>query len=334
MLRQSRQRLAQLVGTQADELVYLSNATTAVNVVARSLDLRPGDEVLSTSLEYGACDLTWQRVCHAAGAIYRQVRVGLPLNPHSVVSDIQHAMGPRTRVVFMSHIASTTALILPVAEVVASARQRGILSFIDGAHAPGQIEVNLDALGADFYTGNAHKWMCAPKGAAFLHARAEHHERLHAGVTSWGYAREMGASGAGHEGYTGLSVLERRLQWQGTRDLSAWLSVPAAIDFIEDAQWQAAAQQARAQALELMQQICERVNQPPLGPHASWARMVCLPLPHPVHQAATVQEQLRNQDRIEAPVTVHGDRAFVRISVQPYNDAADLQAVLDASIWR
>lgn len=322
------------MGTRADELIYLSNATTGVNVVARSLDLRAGDEVLSTDLEYGACDLTWQRVCQAVGAVYRKVSVNLPLNPQNCAHAIVEAMGPRTRMVFMSHIASTTALILPVVEVVEKARHRGVLSFIDGAHGPGHIDLNLTSLGADFYTGNAHKWMCAPKGAAFLHARPEHHERLHAGVTSWGYAHEMGACSAGHEGYTGTSLLERRLQWQGTRDLSAWLSVPAAIDFIEQPQWRAAAHQARQQALALMHEVCERTNHPRLGPDECWGRMVCLPVPHPATQAAAVQERLRTQDRIEAPVTVHGHHAFVRVSIQPYNSVQDIQAIRDSSIWR
>lgn len=322
------------MGTSAEELIYLSNATTGVNVVARSLALQPGDEVLSTHLEYGACDLTWQRVCHAAGATYRQVSVDLPLDPQACVDALVQAMGPRTRLVFMSHLASTTAVLLPVAEVIAQARQRGVLSLIDGAHGPGHIDLNLDLLGADFYTGNAHKWMCAPKGAAFLHARREHHDGLHAAVTSWGYADEMGGSGAGHEGYTGTSRLERRLQWQGTRDLSAWLAVPAAIEFIQDAQWQAAVRDARQHALALMHEVCNLTGLPPLASDDCLGRMVCLPLPHPPARAAAIQEHLRTHQRIEAPVTVHGDRAFLRISVQPYNLPQDLTAVLECGLWR
>ncbi len=154
LLRAAREHLAAFVGASAADLVFVANATSGVNVVAQSLALQPGDEVLTTDHEYGACDATWQRACAAAGAHYRRVEVPLPFDADSWAARLLSAITPRTRLIFASHISSTTALIFPVAQLCAAARQRGVLTLIDGAHAPGHITLNLDAIGADFYTGN------------------------------------------------------------------------------------------------------------------------------------------------------------------------------------
>jgi isopenicillin-N epimerase len=195
---------------------------------------------------------------------------------------------------------------------------------VDGAHAPGQVPLSLRAVGADFYTGNCHKWLCAPKGSAFLHARPEHHETLHATVTSWGYL----ASVQGHTGfdaYTGSTVLERRLQWQGTRDIAAWLSVPAAIAFQHRHAWPAVRARCHALGLALMHRVAARYGLPVIGSNDDFAQMVPLPVPYP--DAEALRARLHDTQRIEVPVTSHAGRTFVRVSVQGYNDAADLQAL-------
>jgi isopenicillin-N epimerase len=205
LLGQARARLAGHLGIQADDLAFLPNATTGVNVVARSVALQPGDEVLATDHEYGACEAAWRFVCDRAGATYRRVAVPLPFEPESFADRLLQAAGPRTKLIFASHISSTTALVFPVAELCARAREAGILTLIDGAHAPGQVDLDLAAVGADFYTGNCHKWLCAPKGSAFLHARPERQAELHASVVSWGYlAAELGATSMG--GHTGFDA--------------------------------------------------------------------------------------------------------------------------------
>jgi isopenicillin-N epimerase len=327
LLAEARAALACFVGAAAADLVFVPNATTGVNTVARSLDLRPGDEILSTDHEYGACDATWQQLCQASGARIVRVAVPLPFERESFVERLLQAATPRTRIVFASHISSTTALVFPVAELCRAARARGLPTLIDGAHAPGQIDLDLDAIGADFYTGNAHKWLCAPKGAAFLHARPEHHERLHATVTSWGYAEGTGGHG-GFDAYLGRSVLERRLQWQGTRDLSAFLAVPAAIEFQRRHDWPAMRRRCHAMAVALMHRVAARHGLPPIGRDDDFAQMVPLPVPH--QDAGSLRERLFEQHRIEVPVTQHGGRTFVRVSVQGYNSEADLQALEDA----
>jgi isopenicillin-N epimerase len=324
LLAQARARLAQFLGADAAHLVFVPNATTGVNVVARSLDLRPGDEVLATDHEYGACDAAWQRVCEHHGASYRKIPIPLPFARGQFTGRLMSEIGPRTRLIFASHIASTTALIFPVAELCARARERGVLTLIDGAHAPGHVDLSLEALGADFYTGNAHKWLCGPKGSAFLHARPEHHDRLHATVTSWGYV--AGTQGhTGFDAYTGSTVLERRLQWQGTRDISAWLAVPAAIDFITRPEWLAACRRSHAMATALMHRVAGRFALPVIGNDADFGQMVPVPVPH--RDAEALRNYLFGQHRIEVPVTTHGGRCFVRVSVQGYNTEEDLAAL-------
>jgi isopenicillin-N epimerase len=276
LLRAARERLAAFVGAQPDDLAFVPNATTGVNIVARSLALAPGDEILTTDQEYGACDATWRVVCQASGAVLRRVAVPLPFEPEAFVPRLMAAVTPRTKLIFTSHLVSTTALIFPVAELCAQARAAGIATLIDGAHAPGQVDLDLDALGADFYTGNAHKWLCAPKGSAFLHVRPEHQAALQGGIVSWGWlAEELAAGGGGHTGfdaYVGTTPLERRLQWQGTRDISAYLAVPAALDFLAAHDWPRHRALARARARQLQREVLARNGLAPIAPDEAFAQ--------------------------------------------------------------
>jgi isopenicillin-N epimerase len=327
LLRAAREQLAGFVGAQADDLVFVPNATTGVNIVARSLDLQPGDEVLGTTLEYGACDAAWDFICQQHQAHYRRAPVALPLDDEACVRQIMAGVTPRTRLVFISHLASTTALILPVAAVIAAAHERGLPVLVDGAHAPGQLELSLDALGADFYTGNAHKWLCAPKGSGFLHARPEQQERLHASVVSWGYLAGSGGH-TGFDAYTGRTLFERRLQWQGTRDICGWLAVGAAIDFHRQHLGPEVRAHCRRLALALMHELAAHFGLPVIGSDPHFAQMV--PVPVPPCDAEALRRRLFEQHRIEVPVTQHEGRSFVRVSVQGYNTRAELEALAQA----
>lgn len=321
LLRLAREQLAAFVGAQAEHLVFVPNATTGVNIVARSLALQPGDEVLATSLEYGACDATWQRVCEAQGATYRRAEIPLPLQRERVTEQVLAQLSPHTRLLFVSHIASTTALVLPLAELVQAAHAQGVPVLVDGAHAPGQIELELDRIGADFYTGNCHKWLCAPKGTAFLHARPEQQHRLDATVTSWGYVAGSGGH-TGFDAYTGRTLFERRLQWQGTRDICGWLAVGAAIDFHRQHLDATVRQRCHRMALALMHEMAGHFGLAPIGRDDDFAQMA--PLPVPTCDAEALRATLFEQHRIEVPVTQHGGRCFVRVSVQGYNTQAEL----------
>ena len=330
LLHAARTRLATYLGARPDDLVFVPNATTGVNVVVHSLHLQPGDEVLTTDLEYGACRATLARACAAAGARLVVAEITLPLTTEGFVSAMTAAMTARTRLVMMSHITSPTALRLPIEPVLQTARQRGIASLIDGAHAPGQLALALDALGADYYTGNCHKWMCAPKGTAFLHARPDRQGELHAVVTSWGDLAEHGPTP--WDGFIGSGLLERRLQWQGTRDLSGFLAVPGAIDFLSDHDWPARVADCHARAMALMHRVSQRTGLAPIADDSCFGQMAPLPVPH--QDAATLRSWLFDRHRIEVPVTQHitarEARTFVRVSVQPYTTDADLQALESA----
>ena len=331
LLRDSREKLAVHLGARTDDIVYVPNATTGVNIVARSLALNPGDEVLSIDLEYGACIATWQRVCNERGATLRLVTIPLPFDAAAFVSTVMAAVTPRTRLIFFSHITSTTALVLPIAELINQARTRGILTLVDGAHAPGQIDLKLDALGADFYTGNCHKWLCAPKSAAFLHARPEHQALLHATVTSWGYLAGEGGH-TGFDAYTGSTIFERRLQWQGTRDIAAYLSVPAAIAFQARHDWPAHRARCHGMAMALMHRVCQRYGLTPIARDDDFAQMAPCPVPHLDNpaDAAALRAALFDKHHIEVPVTQHAGQTFVRVSVQAYTTEQDLQSLEDA----
>lgn len=327
LLAQARATLGRYVGARGEDLVFVPNATTGVNIVARSWPLQPGDEVLTTDLEYGACDATWQRLCEQAGAQYRKVEIPLPYQREQLVERLMAEATPRTRLIYLSHLTSTTALILPVAEVCAAARERGNATLVDGAHAPGQIDLDLDAIGADFYVGNCHKWLCAPKGAGFLHARPERQPMLHAPVTSWGYAEGTGGH-SGFDAYLGRSLFERRMQWQGTRDLAAWLAVPAAIDFQARHDWPAVRTRCHALAREALTALTQRFGLAPIARDDDWAQMVAIPVPPQDPQA--LRQRLFERDGIEVPVTSHHDQVFVRLSVQGYNTAGDVDRLVQA----
>ncbi len=326
LLDGARSTLAAHVGARSDDLVFVTNATTGVNAVARSLGLGAGDEILATDHEYGACDATWQQVCTQVGAHYRRVPIPLPFDPGTWADRLLAAATARTRMVFASHITSATALVFPVEALCAAARQRGIATFIDGAHAPGQIALDLQALGADYYTGNCHKWLCAPKGSAFLHVAPPGQAAIEAPVVSWGYIAPEGD--AVFDAYTGRGPLQRRLQWLGTRDIAAFLAVPAAIDFQRRHDWPARQARCRDLAWDTQQRVLQNNGLSPIAPRQALGQMV--PIPVRRGDAQVLQQALFQRHRIEVPVTRHGPHTLVRVSVQAYNTPADLDRLVAA----
>jgi isopenicillin-N epimerase len=226
-LAEARAALAAEVGAQADDLVGVMNATVGLNIVAQSLPLSSGDEILTTDHEYAALDKTWAYVARRSGARVVVARVPLPLLSEEAFTDaLLSAMTDRTRVLFLSHITSATALRFPIERIVAIARERGVWTVIDGAHCPGHIPLGLDGLGADFYSGNCHKWLMAPKGSAFLHVRREMQALLSPLVVSHGWTADRAEPGP-----FGNTAFVDSLEMQGTRDPAAFLAVPEAIRF-------------------------------------------------------------------------------------------------------
>ena len=259
--------------------------------------------------------------------MYRRIKIPLPFDRESVTKHLLSAATRKTRLITFSHITSSTALIFPAAEICAAARERGIATFVDGAHAPGQIPVDLDAINADFYVGNCHKWLCAPKGSAFLHARSEHHAMLEANVFSWGYAEGTDEQ-TGFDDFLGTTLFERRMQWQGTRDISAWLAVPAALDFQKRHDWPAVQVRCHALAKIALDKLTERFATQPIAEDEDWAQMVAIPIA--AQDPELLRKRLYEESRIEVPITAHGKQIFVRVSVQGYNTLDDIEHLLAA----
>jgi isopenicillin-N epimerase len=321
LLEASRAALGAYVGAAGDDLVYVPNSTFALNVVARALPLTPGDEVLGTDHEYGAMERTWRFVCGRRGARY--VRQAVPLRCASqdeVVEAVWAGVTPRTRVLFLSHITSPTATIFPVEALLRRAREAGILSVVDGAHVPGQLPLDLRALGADFYAGNCHKWLCAPKGSAFLYARREVQDVLSPLVVSWGWQSDR----------PGPSRFVDEQQLQGTRDPAAFLAVPAAIRFLEAHDWPAVRRRCHDALGGLRRAVGALTGLPPLTPDspAWYAQMASFPLP-PCDGPA-LKERLYDDYQVEVPVTTWQGQTFLRVSIQGYNSAADVETLLGA----
>lgn len=322
-LRTAREAVAALVNGRPEDLVFVHNATFAINMVARSLHLQPGDEVLTTNHEYGACSNAWEAACARRGARYVRQPIHLPLTDEvAVVDELWQGVTPATRVLYLSHITSPTAQILPVAAVCARARAAGILTVIDGAHAPGQIDVDMEAIDADVYAGNLHKWLCAPKGAGFLWVRPDLQPGIEPLVTSWGSGPER----ARFEESDFISAL----QWQGTDDLSAFLSVPAAIAFQAEHDWPAVRRHCHALLTDSLARLAAITAMPPA--YASdrfYAQMAIAPLPTQP-DLADFKDRLYDDYTIEVPCPNWQGRHFLRISVQGYNRVEDLHQLEQA----
>lgn len=323
-MAETRAALAGELGAHSDDIVGCTNATHGLNIVAQSLPIGAGDEILTTDHEYAALEKTWEYVARRTGARIVVADIPLPLDDAAQFTDtILGAMTDRTRVLFLSHITSPTALLFPLEEAVRVARDRGIFTVIDGAHTPGHIPLNLDALGADFYVGNCHKWLMAPKGAGFLHARKEHQALLNPLVISHGWQGDRTAQGP----FGGTAFVDS-MEIQGTRDPAAWLTVPEALRFREAMAWE----QVRAACADLAHETARRLlrlaDTEPISVQAfSAPQMVSVPVP--TTDSVRLQNELHDRFRIEIPAVSWKGRAFLRLSVQCYNTRSDMDALVD-----
>jgi len=323
-LKQARQILGGYLNADANDLVYIPNATFGVNTIARSLQLKPGDEILTTDHEYGACENVWNFLGQKTGAILVKQPVSLPFaSPPDIAEQIWQGVTPKTRAIFISHITSPTAMRMPVEIVCKKARDAGILTIIDGAHAPGQIPLDLQALDPDFYVGNCHKWMLSPKGSGFLYSRRELQGLVEPLVVSWGWGEDSPFT-------SGTKYLDC-LAWSGTHDPSAYLSVPAAIQFQEEHNWH----EVRHKCQQLLADVLQRINEltgfdsPYSSISAPFVQMAVVRLPLNL-QVSEIQGHLLQRYRIEVPCIQCNTEHFIRVSVQGYNTQEDLDALVDA----
>ncbi len=314
-LRKSREALAEFIHCPAEDLVYMANPSYAVNTVAKSLKLNPGDEILATNIEYGACDKAWDFVCEHTGAKYVRQPISLPIQSKEVfVEEFFKGLSDKTKLIFISQITSTTGLILPVKEICEIAKEKGLITFVDGAHVPGQIPLDLSTLKADIYTGACHKWMLTPKGCSFLYVTKEFQPMLDPLVVSWGY-KSMFPSNS--------KFLDHH-QMNGTRDFSAYLTVPKAIEFMQQHNWWQVAAECRKLVQENAQRFCDLMGSKPLAPVTDEFIAQLFSIPIRTERPEELQRYLFEKYNIEIPVMRQESSVYLRYSINAFNSQADL----------
>jgi isopenicillin-N epimerase len=330
LLWQARERLAGFLGTDPYRLVFAANVTAAINTIAAGLRLTAPAEILLTDYEYGAMHWCWERTAQRQGMTLRIAK--LPLVPKSageIVDAIQREMTERTRLLFFSHVLSPNGLVLPAKELCGEARRRGILTVIDGAHAPAMIPLNINELGCDFYAGNCHKWLLAPTGAGFLYFSPGSEDRLGPLQVSWGWHYDR--SRADQRDEFGSTPRLRSFEFEGTRDPCAWLTVPAAIDFQARLGWE----KIRACIAELTGYVRRRLSGERGMPAATPAEpklhgaMAAFCLPDGTN-AAELRRRLWEVHRIEVPIIERPRGLLIRVSTHFFNTEEEIDRLAEA----
>ena len=333
LLGTARKALALFLGAPAQDLVFVDNATTGISTILSNLDLIPGDRILVTDHGYNACSNAARYFTKRASAEIDLINLPFPgSDANEFIERILGACTSRTRLLLIDHITSPTALIMPLEEIVPAVQQRGIQVLVDGAHAPGMLPLRLTDLGADYYTGNCHKWMCAPKGTAFLYVKPEHQSNLHPLTISHGMNRPVGDS----------SRFRLEFDWIGTRDLTGFLTLPALIEYmggISNEGWAGLMARNRALALEARDLICQELGLEspcPVDMIGSLAT-VCLPVPKKgtfidYHAVDPLKEILRHNHGIEVSLSAWPSPAgrYLRVSAQLYNSLVHYQQLTKA----
>ncbi len=320
-LKKSRIALAAYIHCDPDDVVFTTNPSYAVNIVAKSFPLKAGDEILSTNLEYGALDRTWNYYCKKAGAKYVRQPISLPLvSKEKFIEDFFKGLSANTKAIFISHITSATGLIFPVKEICAIAKSKGLITIVDGAHVPGHIPLNLSELEADVYTGACHKWMCTPKGCSFLYVKKEHQQLFDPLVISWGYESAQPSD----------SQFLDYHQLQGTRDISAFLTIPKTIEILAEYNWPALAAENRKLAHKNYQRFCDLLGTNPLCPISEEFLAQLCSIPVKTKEPEKLKQWLFDKYQIEVPVMRQEELIFIRYSIQVFNTQADLDKLYAA----
>ena len=320
-LKASREALAKYIHCEADDVVYVTNPSYGINIIAKSLQLQEGDEVLGTNLEYGALDRTWNYYCEKAGAKYVRQEISLPIvSKEQFIDDFFKGLTEKTKVIFISHITSATALIFPVKEICDMAKAKGLFTIVDGAHVPGHIPLNIGELKPDVYTGACHKWMCAPKGCSFLYVKKEWQHLFDPLLISWGYESAKPSD----------SQFLDYHQLQGTRDYSAFLTVPKTIQFLNENHWPEVAAVCRQLAHSNYTRFCNLLNTQPLCPITDEFLGQMCSIPISTSQPEKLQGLLFEKYKIEVPLMRQGNLLLIRYSIQAFNSQEDLDKLYNA----
>lgn len=322
LLDDARRQLGAFVGADETELAFVPNATTGVNAVLRSLSFKTGDELLTTDQEYNACRNALNFVAERTGARVVVAPVPFPIeSPSQAIEIVMQHVSSRTRLALLDHITSKTALIFPIAQLVSQLAAKNIDTLVDGAHAPGQIPLNLQEIGAAYYTGNCHKWLSAPKGAAFLYVRGDKQAEI----------RPLTISHGANSSRKDRSRFHLEFDWTGTGDPTAYLCVKEAIAFLGKllpGGWAQLMEHNHLKVLEGRLLLCETLDIPVPSPDEMIGSMASLPLPDGCTDK--LYEILGDEFRIEVPIDYSSTPPLMRISAAPYNTVADYERLAAA----
>jgi len=321
-LSESRAALAKYIGcADQDDLVYVTNPSFAINLIAKNFPLKAGDEILTTDIEYGACDRTWNFYCEKAGATYRRQKINLPITTkEKFIADFFAGVTPNTKAIFISQITSSTGLIFPVKEVCEIAKSKGLITIVDGAHVPGHIPFNLSEIQADFYTGACHKWMMAPKGCSFLYAHKSVQPLCDPLIVSWGYK----ALKPSHSAFLDYH------QMIGTRDFSAFLTVPTCIKFMAENDWITVRTTCHEMVLANAQRFYDLLESKPISPLTNeWiGQMISIPIK--TNAPEVLQRRLFTDYKIEIPIMRQENDVYMRYSINAFNTIENLDTLYHA----
>ncbi len=320
-LEESKQALANFTNCDKEDVVYMTNPSTAMNTVIKSLDLKPGDEILTTDQEYGAMDRTWGYYCKKSGAKYIHQKITLPLTTkEDFLEQFWAGLTPNTKIIFISQITSPTALIFPVKEICDRAKELGLMTIIDGAHVPAHIPLDIKTLDPDVYTGACHKWLLAPKGSSFLYVKKTLQSKIDPLVISWGYQSDNPSG----------SIFQDYHQYQGTRDFSAFLTTPAAIQFLKDHNWEEQKKKCRKLLQHYYPIVANELDSQVICPVTDeFLGQICS-IPITTNNPIKLKETLYNQYKIEIPIIAFGSDVYLRISFQAYNGSTEIETLIDA----
>lgn len=320
LLNESRKQLAEFIDCDFKDFVFVQNPSYAVNAIVKSLKFERGDEVLTTDLEYGACDRTWNFYAKERDFIYKRQPISLPIqSKEQFLEEFWKGYSDKTKLVFISQITSATGLILPIKEIVEEAKKRGLMTFVDGAHVPAHIPLSIKDLNLDFYTGACHKWMMTPKGSSFMYVRSELQNIIDPLIVSWGYEAD----------YPTDSQFYDYHQFNGTRDFSAYLTIPSAIDFMQQHNWWEKTKACNERTIYWVQKLADMLETKPLAPLTNDFYGLLGSLEIKCDIPIDLKNILYDKYRIEIPVMVHNGKTYIRFSYHPLNSEADLERLYE-----
>lgn len=318
-----REALSKKINCNVNNLVPVVNATTGLNAIIKSLHFKKGDEVIISNHEYGALEKTWQFIKTKYKIKITIAKVSLPItSEEKFIKDFVKKFTSKTKILFLSHITSPTALLFPIKKLVQIAKQHKIITIIDGAHAPGHIDLNLKNLNADFYSGNCHKWMMSPKGAAFMWSSSKYKNHLDPLIVSHGWNKKSNSTN--QKGALGNSRFIDMFEYNGTKDPAAWLSVPASIKYINDKKNTKLFITQSKVLYNFALKLSKTFKMPLLGDR-KFLPPLMISVPIPKVKEIEFQRKLYKNYKIEIPIIPWENKSFARISYQLYNSIKDLE---------